>query len=278
MEVLWMADFGLQHNIGGAQRTNDFVINEGISRGYEITSFNSDSPDKLLNDDYDLVVTNNFESLCRRKNVLEYAISHKNHVRYEHDSNSYLAAGTRKDFFKSAQKTIFLSEYHHEEFKRLYGDIFHDVHIVSPFINTSEFCDRGEERQDKTLYVGFFHWLKGTNKFLEQVVMNPDKDFAVAGWGPTEFTRAMGSLRNLEVLGRKEHEDMPDLFNRYKRLYFHPVGFEAFCRSIGEAAFCGIEIDCGDNIGGWHEIDRYGIDKVKEMCTNSPKRFWEIVE
>ena len=59
MKVLWIADFGLQHNIGGAQRTDSFVIQEGINRGHDIVFLNYDTPSDVLNDTYDLVVTGN---------------------------------------------------------------------------------------------------------------------------------------------------------------------------------------------------------------------------
>ena len=33
MRVLWITDFGIHHNIGGSQRTDSFIIEEGKRRG-----------------------------------------------------------------------------------------------------------------------------------------------------------------------------------------------------------------------------------------------------
>ena len=43
MNVLWVADFSLKHNIGGAQRSDAILIEEGRKLGHTITEFNIDS-------------------------------------------------------------------------------------------------------------------------------------------------------------------------------------------------------------------------------------------
>ena len=116
MRILWVADFGLQHNIGGSQRTDSFVIKEGRERGHEIIPFNYDTPSDLLNESYDMVVSNNLESLGRRADVFQFLLQHPNHVRFEHDSNAYLSNDARKALFNSTKKNIFLSDFHHKSF------------------------------------------------------------------------------------------------------------------------------------------------------------------
>ena len=100
MKVLWIADFALKHNIGGAQRTDSFIIKEGQDRGHSIQFFNYDSPEELLQGQYDIVVTGNLENLYRR-GIVDWVVKHPYHVRYEHDSNSYLPQQMRKDLFGS---------------------------------------------------------------------------------------------------------------------------------------------------------------------------------
>ena len=98
-----------------------------------------------------------------------------------------MSQDARKALFNSTKKTIFLSEFHHQTFVQLYGNIFKNVEIVRPFIDSKVFYDFQQEREEKTLYVGFFHFLKGTVKFLDFVINNPDKKFIVAGWGNKGF-------------------------------------------------------------------------------------------
>ena len=66
MKVLWISDFGIKHNIGGAQRSNQLVIEEGQRQGHHIIEFNYDSEDSILRGTYDLVVSSNLEVLSRR--------------------------------------------------------------------------------------------------------------------------------------------------------------------------------------------------------------------
>ena len=120
MKVLWVSDFGIHHNYGGAQRSNDIVVKEGISRGHDITCFHYDSPSSLLNEKYDLLISSLFE----------YIIRHKKHVRYEHDSNAYLSQKSREQLFKSTVLSIMLSDFHLEMFIKLYGNIFNDTAII----------------------------------------------------------------------------------------------------------------------------------------------------
>ena len=42
MKVLFISDFGLHHNSGGAQVSNDLIIKKGLEKGYEITLHNYD--------------------------------------------------------------------------------------------------------------------------------------------------------------------------------------------------------------------------------------------
>lgn len=278
MKILWIADFGLHHNIGGSQRTDSFVIDEGRNRGHEIITFNYDSQDSLLAADYDMIVTNNLESLCRRQNVFEFILNHKNHIRFEHDSNSYLVDSARKMLFGSTRKSIFLSDFHYKTFVNLYGDIFPNSVTCSPFIDTTTFRDMGQEREDKTLYVGFFHILKGTNNFINHAIRNPNKKFVVAGWGDPFYENHMRSLSNVEFIGKVKHEEMPILFNKYKHLYYHPEKFEPFCRSIGEAIMCGIIPDTNEIIGAVHDYNNLGLETMRHNCSTSNKKWWEIVE
>lgn len=278
MRILWVADFGLHHNIGGSQRTDSFVIAEGKRRGHEIIPFNHDSQDILLTASYDMVVSNNLEALCRNPNLFNFLLNHPRHVRFEHDSNAYLAPDARQALFNSTVKNIFLSDFHHKSFVHLYGDIFPNVEICSPYIDPEVFKDRGEEREDATAYVGFFHFLKGTNSFMEKVLMNPDEKFVVAGWGDPFYERQMRSFKNVEFLGKVSHDEMPNIFNRYTKLYYHPEKFEPFCRSVGEAIMCGIKPDTSNNIGAVADYTVLGLDKMTENCSTADKRWWSLVE
>ena len=287
MRVLWITDFGIHHNIGGSQRTDSFIIEEGKRRGVEIDFVHFDYTaliESVLPADsierYNYVVSGNLEVIyTRRKDIWNYLLSCKNHVRLEHDANSYLSKEDREKLFGSTIQNIFLSEYHYDQFRIMYGDIFgKNWEVVASPIPSEQFFDQGKERKDATLYCGFFHYLKGTANFIETVLNNPDKKYAVAGWGKDSWeTPLKYSFDNVEWLGKVDHSQMANLYNSYKTLYYHPNKFEPFCRSVGEAALCGMELDCSDNIGAVQMIKRYNLDFMRERCNNSPKKFWELL-
>lgn len=278
MKVLFVADFGIEHNSGGAQRTNDLVIQKGIKRDHIIDHLNYDTNLDILNNSYDVVISNNLEHLSRNNTIISYLLNHPKHVRYEHDSNSYLTQKDRYKLFGSTVLNIFLSKFHLDTFKREYGNIFHNTEIVTSPISSNNFYDQYNERQDKTLYIGFFHYLKGTNKFIQHVLENPNENFVVAGWGDKLYSNTFLKLDNVSFLGKVSYDAMPILYNRYKRIYYHPVKFEPFCRSIGEAILCGMDTNCSDNIGAVHDFNEYGRDGLKEMCNNAPNKFWDLIE
>lgn len=274
MKILWISDFGIHHNIGGAQRSNEIMIDAGIARGHRITPFHYDSNLELLKDDYDIVLSSNLEVLHNNNEVFKYIINHPNHVRYEHDSNSYLSSEKRNLLFGSAKLSVMLSELHFKNFVNSYGDIFkNEVAIVSDPIS-KEFHNYERSRFDATLYVGFFHYLKGTNNFINHVAENPKENFVVAGWGSSSFIYYMQRLPNVEYLGKVGYGDMPGLFNSYKSLYYKPVKYEPFCRTVSEAILCGVEIECNDIIGGFEEFKKLGIEEFSSSCYNADENFW----
>ena len=55
--VLWVADFGIRHNQGGAQRSDSIIISEGRKTGMNITEFNYDVNPAIFHNKYDVIVT-----------------------------------------------------------------------------------------------------------------------------------------------------------------------------------------------------------------------------
>ena len=105
VDVLWISDFGINHNIGGAQRSNDLIIQEGRSQGHIIQAFHHDTDPQALNKSYDLLVSSNLDLLFRqRPDIIDYISTHPNHVRLEHDANRYLPDERRQVLFGNCKK------------------------------------------------------------------------------------------------------------------------------------------------------------------------------
>jgi len=280
-KILWISDYSLSHSAGGAQRSNDIIIQKGRELGYSILEANYNFNFNIEDfNQYDILISSNLEAIYKlHPNIIDKIASHKYHVRLEHDSNRYLKQEDREKLFRSCKKTVFLTNFHHKLFINNYGNIFNDVKIVADPIDTDLFYNQNQEREDKILYVGFMHELKGTLSFFEFAMDNPQLQFVVAGWGTRVFNFLATNTPNVEYLGTVSHEEMPKLFNKYETLFYNPIIPEPFCRSVAEGALCGIKLMSSSSniIGCMHEFRELGKEKFIENCKNASNYFWESI-
>lgn len=280
MKVLLISDYSLLHTSGGAQRSNAIIMERGRSRGHLINEFNYDGDQSVLSHHYDMVISSNLEAISQSQpHIIPWIISQENHVRLEHDANRYLSNDLRRALFQSCKKAFFLSKFHYENFVDSYGDYFVNVEIVPDPIDATKFYDFQKEREDKILYVGFMHPFKGTDEFFSYALENSHLDFVVAGWANNErYLRTCEVLSNVEMMGRVDHEEMPSLYNKYMKMFYKPVYYEPFCRSVAEALFCGIEIESNNLVGGLRFFNEVGYDEFVCQCNKAPETFWEKLE
>lgn len=279
MKILWISDYSIKHNKGGAQRSDDILIKKGKEIGHEIQEFHYDSELKVLEEKYDHVISSNLDAISRLfPAIVNWLGNLENHSRLEHDKNSYLTLEMRKLLFSKCQNTFFLTEYHHNLFLRMYGNIFRNVSIVSDPIDPDVFFDKKTRREDKILTVGFMHYLKGSPNFYEFALENPNKKFVVAGWGSPMYEHLAKTIPNVEFLGKLEHEKMPEIYNEYTDFFYHPNIEEPFCRSVGEAALCGMKLAIAeDRIGAAQEIRKGGLDNFRNSCKEASNIFWQRI-
>jgi glycosyltransferase involved in cell wall biosynthesis len=280
MRVLLISDYSLAHSSGGAQRSNDLLMQKGREIGHIISEFNYDNnPSSVLNQHYDVVISSNLEAISNTQpDVIRWASMHPYHVRLEHDSNRYLTPEIRKALFTSCKKSFFLSKFHYNNFVESYGDYFVNVEIVADPIDSALFFDNKSQREEKTLYVGFMHPLKGTNDFLSFCLSNPDRNFVVAGWASDDtYIRQCNILPNVEILGKVDYSEMPKLYNKYTTMFYKPLFYEPFCRSVAEALMCGMKVESNDLIGSVHLYNEVGHDSFVSQCDKAPEIFWEKI-
>ena len=278
MKVLWISDYGKERQ-GGAQRSNALIIDEGIRRGHSIVEFNVSSDDRILHPEYDLLVSSNLEALYQKPRMVEWITTFPNHVRLEHDANRYLSQEDRKNLFTSCKKAFFLSKFHLEQFINSYGDYFTNAEIIPDPIDPVFFSNQDLEREDKILYVGYMHQLKGTNSLFSYAIENPEEKFVVAGWSHDPyFIQTCHTLPNVDFIGGVPFEEMPNLYNKYKKLFYTPAFYEPYCRSVAEAIFCGMEIISNDLIGCLHHMEEVGKEEMVSQCSRARELFWESVE
>jgi hypothetical protein len=279
MKILLISDFGLHHTPGGAQRSNDIIIREGVSRGHAISVYHYDSNVSILNDNYDWIISSNLEVISQTNPALVSSIPRvPNHIRLEHDSNLYWDQSFRKYFWQSCKKSFFLTKFHHEFFVESFGDIFPNVCIVPDPIDKSFEPIYNWRARSGIGYVGFMHYLKGTENFIRYVEDHPDKEFIVAAWGDEKYESKLKSLKNVDFRWKIPFEQMPEFYSSIEYLYYSPVCKEPFCRAVGEALMCGAELlgDCS-NVGAARMFyeDR---DVFANKCINAASNFWKEIE
>lgn len=279
MKVLLVSDFGIRHSLGGAQRSNQLILDEGINRGHDISIYHYDTDQSVLWDTYDVIISSNLEVISKTNPmVLQYCATANNHVRLEHDFCRYLDNNVREYLYTSCKKTFFLTNYHYKKFVEYYGNYFVNVEIVPDPINKDVFYNMKLDRRDDILYVGFMHPLKGTDNFINYVINNTDKTFTVAGWGDSRYEDFMRNASSVNFLGKVDYTDMMQLYNTHKQIYYKPEFDEPFCRAIGEALMCGVEIiGDSDKIGSLYMYEEDPLNFASK-CNDAAKTFWEILE
>ena len=147
MKILFVSDFSLKQNSGGAQVSNDAIIKHGEQLGHEIVLHNIDSAYTDFLCSYDLVISSNLEVINKNTpDKLNFILNHPQHIRLEHDSCLYLDQDIRKQLFESSKINFFLSEFHISFFREMYGDIFPNVEIVADPIDTKLFCKSNKQK------------------------------------------------------------------------------------------------------------------------------------
>ena len=280
MDVLFISDYSLDHNKGGAQQSNEQLIRYGREIGHNIKlhAFDSSIVDFLHN--YDLLISSNLPLNLKLKPYLfEKIISHPNHVRVEHDMNSYLDNQSRKILFQSAKKVFFLSQYHLDQFNLEYGDYFKNSEIVYDPIDPCIFYNKNQTRNDAVVYAGFFHPLKGVFNLIEFAKKNPEQLIELYGFFENGLNQDIfQNYKNIKFNGLISHLELADVFNANKYIYHNPEVKEPFCRMVAEALMCGMQPICNDKIGSLKEFEKVGLNEFVNKCKNAPQIFWDKIK
>ena len=114
MKILFISDFSLKHSPGGAQRSNQIIIDKATELGHVLHEMYSDSGVTLeefvklvAEQKYDFIISSNLEVLSKTPGLIDTLGILPNHVRLEHDMNMYLTAQARYTLYSNCVKTFF---------------------------------------------------------------------------------------------------------------------------------------------------------------------------
>ena len=280
MKVLFISDFTLQQREGGAQVSNNILIKKGKELGYEIKEHSHSSSVTDFLTSYDLVINSNLEVISKiSPEKLPFILKMPNSIRLEHDSCSYLHDNIRLELFSKSKKNYFLSNFHFDFFKKLYGDYFHDVEIIYDPIDTQVFKKSDCDKQYDVVYCGYLHHLKGFNNLLKFAKENPNRNIDIFGWADFSTKGFFDKYPNIKHNGQIDHSEIAQVFQKSNAIFHSPIVNEPFCRMVAEALLCGVEEIIGDKskIGSYLEFEKIGYDKFKDRCESAASKFWETV-
>jgi len=269
MKVLWIQDFNTKQHKGGAQQTNEVMIQVGLKKGHEINviTYEDKLPD---NKEYDVTIVNNMTKFAYSD--IEHLKRNKC-VRYEHD---YWLADNYKDSFKGYKHSIFLSPLHYETTVKKVGYNIEDYSILPSPIDSKLFNTKDRDPIKNTVaVVGNMCELKGLNEFMVYLESNPSTVFNIVGWGETE---ALKKYPNVKIYEQMSLKNIARFYKRNESFYHRPLWNEPFGRTVVEAYLCGCNLICNSNVGalsyGWDFND---YDKIKREV-NTSNKFWKIIE
>lgn len=280
MKILFISDFNLEQMNGGAQVSNNLIIEKGRELGFEIIEHNYNSSAINLIYNYDLIISSNLNIISRTSpHILNFIINHKNHIRLEHDSCHYLTDNYRKLLFESSKINFFLSDFHINFFIENYGDYFKNIEIVYDPIDTSIFYKNNLENKYDIVYCGFLSEAKGYKNLLNFAIENPNRNINIFGWcEEKQIIENLKNQKNIFLHPKISHKETAIIFQQSKFIYHSPILNEPFCRMVAEALLCGCEF-IGDDakIGSLQEFRKYGMQHFSEKCNNAANIFWEIL-
>jgi glycosyltransferase involved in cell wall biosynthesis len=281
MNVLFVSDFGLHHNIGGAQQSNAIIMAKGEELGHRVVPFYVDTQASVLIHKFDVLISSNLQFFAmHRADVFGYITNHPKHVRLEHDMNLYLSAPSRQALFASAKANVFLSDFHIQSFKEAYGDLFNNMHVVYDPIDINLFC-KEEDRPKKydIVYCGFLHQLKGFVNLLIAAKEQPERRFDVFGWSEDAIDELKGVPENVTIHPSVSQEEVAEILKSCNAVYHAPLIAEPFCRMVAEGLLCGTEVlGYPEMIGSYLEYKKVGEKEFARKCASAAEDFWKVVE
>jgi len=273
--IVWIADFVVKtYKAGGAQYTNEMVINAGIDRGYEIDIITKDDPPAY---GYDLYILNNIRYI--NTEYLNHIIYNEPYVRWEHD---YWLCGAHKhlkrfaDIVPNARLNLFMSKRHLNQCEKDIGKIPNADYVTSP-IDTGLFCIDKEVKKDKKLVVWTGHDTpdnKGFKTAVQYAKINPELKFKLFGI----FKEEHKLPDNVEIIGEVEQTVFAGWLKKAQYLMAVPNWIEPSGRSVLEGILCGCDLIVNDKIGILGEnIDFNDYDEVVKLA-HSEDKFWGLIE
>jgi len=315
LKVAWLADciFGPKdfnkHQVqGGAEKTDELIINHGRSLGHQIdvvvpegsainpTAQPMKEPNEILKR-ADLVVISN--AFYHHIELVNWVVENKKFVKYEHDATfcmyrnpncqlNCLSKGMKlcnppfyHKLFSKAALTIFLSPLQRGMHLNWFKKDIKGKHATIPApLARGQFSPNPDPEKQKNgcyLYIGGIVPAKGIKQIVQDFQNHPEKVFFAGPVYQLEHLRLIKD-NGFNYLGEVPYDEVPALMQQYEfNLQYQTAYIEMHGRTIIEAMASGCKIVAKDSsrIGALS----WGLKapELVEKCYEAPKLFWEEI-
>lgn len=269
--ILWIADYTVKQNKGGAQQTNKVMIDYGRAKGHYIKTITGEEQVPDI-EKYDLIVLNNITKFS--KEDIEKLIDSGKCVRYEHD---LWVAKNYSDLYKKVRRTIFLSPLHRDEVFKLVNYKFENYDLVPSPIKPELFkISEVKKEANSVIIVGNLCKDKGVDDLISYAKNNTYLKFYAVGWGAS--VDELKEVENIEYVGELNQKDLVKYYQKCEYFYHRPNWVEPFGRTVIEAYLCGCSLLVNNNVGAisW-DWDFSNYNEIKKNV-QSQNNFWKILE
>ena len=277
VKVVFIADFFLEHIVGGAELNDDVLISGLEAKGIEIEKIRCvdlSEEDVIAND---LFIVSNFTSLSERlKNILML----KKYIIYEHD-HKYI---TTRDPSKFAKFNVPKSEIINREF-------YEKAHRA---VVLSKIC---KEILEKTLdinnvdSIGCSLWTAAKLDYIESICETPKtkENFIINSQNPIKGTRQAAQFckqTNLQfdLIGPSPHEELLKQMSEFNSFTFAPQVLETMSRVVVESKMLGCKVFTNRSLIGacyedWYSLNgRDLIDKMRQKKADAIDLFHSLLQ
>lgn len=293
--VAWVHD---TERYGGAELSNQTVIEVGRRLGFEIYECFPATFDKQKLVEADLLIINNFFFFEAEQYhfILDLLFEYKRpYVKYEHDHREVYGDRARPKLarllFGRSFLNIFISPFQAENHRKKIGDLIDPYYLLPPAIDTEKFELMPEIERIPRKVINMTGRLYHSKGLQHIAAFAKTKShwwkFEVYTKNVDEVREYFGGAKvnNVKVFPPVEHDKLPEIYNSAEFTIHLPQAFEACGRTIAEGVLCGCSPIYNENVGiksfkYFHLGDKkeFKYDKFKEIVRIGPYMFWKAVD
>lgn len=291
--VAWVHD---TERYGGAELSNQTVIEIGRRLGFEIYECYPTTFDRQKLVEADLLILNNFFFFESEQYhfILDLLFEYKRpYVKYEHDHREVYGGKARPKLarllFGRSFLNVFISPFQADNHRKKLGDLIDPYYLLPPAIDTEKFKLMPEiEKVSKKVInmTGRLYHSKGLQHIAAFARTKSHWwKFEVYTKNTDEVKEYFGKANNVKVFPPVEHDKLSEIYNSAEYTIHLPQAYEACGRTIAEGVLCGCKPIYNENVGiksfkYFHLGDKkkFNYDKFKESCRKGPYMFWKAVD